>query len=320
VNAPIAGTVATREVSVGQSLQDAGGKLMTITNDSQLFATANIYEKDLGMIRDGQGIRVKVASLPDQTFEGRITKIGTSVQGETRSVPVQAALDNADGLLKPGMFAELEVITDKTTSALLAVPASAVVDANGKKLVYVQNGDAFQAAEVTLGQTDGDLVEVKAGLFAGDMVVTKRATQLYAQSLRGGTEKKEEDEHKDEAPAKNKATNIPFWLLIAGGLATAGVGAFGARKFWLSRKNPSLTTTIVVNNYETDDMSEDIDLEQSDGEHDHPEPKEESVFPYKPAIISTDVNSHHLLPPAAEVSKKDIYSSSQSKRKPPAQD
>ncbi len=70
-------------------------------------------------------------------------------------------------------------------SRLLAIPSSAVVDANGKKLVYVQNGDAFQPVEVTLGQTSGDMVEVKTGLFEGDLAVTQRAPQLYAQSLRG---------------------------------------------------------------------------------------------------------------------------------------
>jgi membrane fusion protein, heavy metal efflux system len=226
ITAPISGTVASRDVSIGQSLQDAGGKLMTIINDGRIFATANIYEKDLGSVKNGQQIRVKVAALPNQSFEGRITQIGTSVQGETRVVPVQAEISNPSGLLKPGMFAELEVITAKTAASLLAIPASAVVDANGKKVVYVQNGNAFQAAEVTFGRTSGDMVEVKTGLFAGDMVVTQRGTQLYAQSLRGGSGQPAADEHKDEAaPAKSNGLVIPPWLLPVGGslvLVTGG--------------------------------------------------------------------------------------------------
>ncbi len=232
ITAPIAGTVASRDVSVGQSLQDAGGKLMTIINDGRIFATANIYEKDLGLVKNGQQIRVKVAALPNQSFEGRITQIGTSVQGETRVVPVQAEISNPSGLLKPGMFAELEVITDKTAASLLAIPATAVVDANGKKVVYVQNGNAFQAAEVTLGRTSGDMVEVKTGLFAGDMVVTQRGTQLYAQSLRGGGEKAGADEHQDEAaPAKSNGLVIPPWLLpVGGGVILLTGGALLLRK------------------------------------------------------------------------------------------
>lgn len=68
---------------------------------------------------------MKIASLPDRNFEGRITRIGTLVDGSTRVVPVQAELNNPGGELKPGLFAELEVITNRTANAILAlVPPS----------------------------------------------------------------------------------------------------------------------------------------------------------------------------------------------------
>jgi cobalt-zinc-cadmium efflux system membrane fusion protein len=239
VTAPISGTVADREVTLGQAFEDAGGKLMTIVNDSRVFATANIYEKDLDKVKTGQraitqGVApraiAKVASLPNRTFSGRIAVIGAMVEGETRVVPVKAELDNPDGALKPGMFAELEVLTDRTATAILAIPSSAVVDANGKKLIYVQNGNAFQPVEVTLGQTSGDMVEVKTGLFEGDLVVTQRAPQLYAQSLRGGSKK---PETKDAAPAPSQATHsskigsqLPWWLVATGGGVAIAVGSF----------------------------------------------------------------------------------------------
>jgi len=237
VTAPISGTVVTREVTLGQAFEDAGGKLMTIVNDSQVFATANIYEKDLDKVKTGQRAIAKVASLPNRTFSGRIAVIGSVVEGETRVVPVKAELDNPDGVLKPGMFAELEVLTDQTATAILAIPSSAVVDANGKKLIYVQNGNAFQPVEVTLGQTSGDMVEVKTGLFEGDLVVTQRAPQLYAQSLRGGSKKPEAH---GAAPAPSQATNssksssqLPWWLVIPAG---GGVAAIAVGSFWLGRR------------------------------------------------------------------------------------
>jgi cobalt-zinc-cadmium efflux system membrane fusion protein len=240
VTAPISGTVSDREVTLGQTFQDAGGKLMTIVNDSRVFASANIYEKDLDKVKTGQRAIAKVASLPNRTFSGRIAVIGSVVEGETRVVPVKAELDNPDGALKPGMFAELEVLTDRTPTAILAIPSSAVVDANGKKLVYVQNGNAFQPVEVTLGQTSGDMVEVKTGLFEGDLVVTQRATQLYAQSLRGGSKK---PEAQGTAPAPSQATNssksssqLPWWLVIPAG---GGVAAIAVGSFWLGRRTKS---------------------------------------------------------------------------------
>jgi membrane fusion protein, heavy metal efflux system len=189
-------------------------------------------------VKNGQKILLKVAALPNQSFEGRITQIGTSVQGETRVVPVQAEINNLNGSLKPGMFADLEVITNRTAASILAIPTSAIVDANGKKVVYVQNGKAFQAADVTFGRTTGDLVEVKTGLFSGDMVVTQRGTQLYAQSLRGGSEKPEAeggDKHEEEAPAKGNNAGFP-WLFGLGGGSVLAIGTFAAGSFWGSRK------------------------------------------------------------------------------------
>jgi cobalt-zinc-cadmium efflux system membrane fusion protein len=236
VTAPISGRVSDREVTLGQAFQDAGGKLMTIVNDRQVWVTANIYEKDLDRIKNGQQVRAKVASVSDRTFIGKIAVIGSVVEGDTRIVPVKAQLNNSNGTLKPGMFAELEVMTSKADTATTVIPTSAIVEADGKKLVYLQNGDAFQPVEVTLGQTSGDLVEVKTGLFEGDLIVTQRAPQLYAQSLRGGgskapVEKKETPAVKEE---KTGNSNIPDWLIKLGGLGLVGGAAFSAGAIWAS--------------------------------------------------------------------------------------
>lgn len=236
VTSPISGKVADREVTLGQSFEDAGGKLMTIINDSRVFATANIYEKDLNQVKSGQQVRVKVASIPNRTFVGRITRIGSVVEGETRVVPVQAELENSGGVLKPGMFAELEVVTNQASSAILAIKSAAVVEANGKKQVYVQNGNAYQPVEVTLGRTSGDMVEVKTGLFEDDLIVTVRSPQLYAQSLRGDTKPKI-DEH-PETPIQTTKEPAPLWLLGAGAALTAI--AFIAGAFWSSRRTNQL--------------------------------------------------------------------------------
>ncbi|MBE9003831.1 efflux RND transporter periplasmic adaptor subunit [Fortiea sp. LEGE XX443] len=256
VTSPISGKVADREVTIGQSFEDAGGKLMTIVNDSRVFATANIYEKDLGKVGTGQPLRMKVASVPNQTFTGRITRIGSVVAGETRVVPVQAEINNARGQLKPGMFAELEVLTDQKSPAILAIPSSAVVDANNKKLVYVQNGKAFQSVEVELGQTSGDLIEIKSGLFEGDSVVTQRAPQLYAQSLKGGSKEEHNEEghsHSQETEAKPSSLPIPLWLLGAGGGLGIAIVAFMGGSFWSSRRIRSgLVPVSDAFNYETE--------------------------------------------------------------------
>ncbi|MBF2095835.1 MAG: efflux RND transporter periplasmic adaptor subunit [Synechococcales cyanobacterium K44_A2020_017] len=241
IRAPIAGTIADRNVTLGQSAQDAGAVLMTIVDNRTVLATANIHEKDLSQVSPGQRVRITVSSLPDQIFAGQITTVGSVVDGETRVVPMQAELDNADGTLKPGMFASLEVLTESTPEAVMSIPQSAVVEANGQPLVFVRNGNAFEPVDVALGRTAGDQVEVLSGLFEGDEVVTQRANQLYAQSLRGeGTEAAEETAVPVEAVA---TAGIPWWAMGLGSGAIA-VTTFAAGIWWAKRQRPNYALAI----------------------------------------------------------------------------
>lgn len=239
VVAPIAGTVADREITPGESVNSAEKPLMSILNDSSVFATANIYEKDLNQIKTGQAVSVKITSLPNRTFNGKISLIGSIVGGETRVVSVKAELNNIEGELKPGMFAELDILTDKTATDVLVIPAAALVEANGKKTVYVQNGNAFQSVEVELGQTSGDLVEVKSGLFEGDLIVTQRAPQLYAQSLRGGSKPSKTEDKKEVTPKVTEVSfnslPVPLWAGIGGGVAIASL-TFAIGVWWGNRR------------------------------------------------------------------------------------
>jgi cobalt-zinc-cadmium efflux system membrane fusion protein len=116
------------------------------------------------------------------------------------------------------MFAELEVLTDETSAPILTIPSSAVVEANNIKQVYIKNGNAYQPVEVTLSQTSGDMVEVKTGLFEGDLIVTQRAPQLYAQTLRSGNPTTTpEQEHTPVITT----SSLPPWLIGISGSAIA---------------------------------------------------------------------------------------------------
>lgn len=238
VVAPIAGTVADRETTVGESAKDPGKKIMTIVNGAGVQASGNVFEKDLSQIKVDQSVRVKVNGLSDRTFSGRISVIGTAVSSETRVVPIKVELDNIDGALKPGMFAEIEVLTDQTPVAVLAIPKSAIVETNDKKkIVFVQNGKSFQSTDVTLGRESGDLIEVTNGLLDGDQIVTQRAPQLYTQSLRGDTKPEAAGKPEEEATARRfNVLALPWWAsLIAGGAIVSGT--FWAGTAWSSRRN-----------------------------------------------------------------------------------
>jgi cobalt-zinc-cadmium efflux system membrane fusion protein len=229
IRSPISGRVADREVTLGQSFQDAGEKLMTVVNDDRVFAVANIYEKDLARVKIGQSVRVKVNGFPERTFRGTIGTIGSGVRGDSRVVPVRAEIQNPRDELKPGMFADLEILTGDNARQAIAIPATAIVEANTRNLVYVKNGNTYQAIEVTLGETVGDLVEIRSGLFTGDEVVTRRAPQLYAQALKGSGEENRGDEPKAEPPGENApiaSSPLSIWWLPVGGVLAVGM-------FWL---------------------------------------------------------------------------------------
>ncbi len=230
IKAPIAGIVSDLDLSIGESSQDAGRKVLSIVNQSTVQLTANIFEKDLDKIKIGQRIQAKVASVPNRIFTGELNLINTTVSGENRVVPVKAAIENPNEVLKPGMFAELEVLTDRTPVAVLVIPKSAIVSTNDKKkIVFVQNGNAFQSTEVTLGRESGEFIEVKDGLLDGDKVVTQRAPQLYAQSLRGVVA---DGNHSPDSPKNSPSATLPWQTILVAGGTLVGLAGLGAGLFW----------------------------------------------------------------------------------------
>ena len=230
IKAPIAGVVSDLDLSVGESSQDAGRKVLSIVNQSTVQLTANIFEKDLDKIKIGQRIQAKVASVPNRVFTGELNLINPTVSGENRVVPVKAAIENPNEVLKPGMFAELEVLTDRTPVAVLVIPKSAIVSTNDKKkIVFVQNGNAFQSTEVTLGRESGEFIEVKDGVLDGDQVVTQRAPQLYAQSLRGVVA---DGNHSPDSPKTSPSAASPWQNILVAGGTLIGLAGLGAGLFW----------------------------------------------------------------------------------------
>jgi membrane fusion protein, heavy metal efflux system len=253
IKSPIEGTVADQEITIGQSVADAGSKLMTITDDRQVLATANIYERDLGKVHVGQQVNVQVAAASDQYFEGQIIRLGTAVDSQSRVVPVQAALDNVNGSLRAGMFAEIKLATDQQTVSVVVIPSTAIIETDQEKLVYVQSGSGYQPVTVTLGQTIGNLVAVKTGLFVGDLVVSQRASQLYAQSLKS----KPADEHSEiQPPTKNQ---IPPYFLL-GGITAAVLLAGGTFWFAQYRKKATTSSTEIIDPHETFKQTDQEDL------------------------------------------------------------
>ena len=177
VRAPFAGAVIERLVSPGEAVT-LGAPLLVVSDLSHVWITAEVPEADLHRLSAPEPVEFSVTAWPDEVFGATLTTIGDVINPATRRVTVRAEADNADGRLKPEMFANLTVASG-VPRALLVVPAEAVQELAGEPVVFVEAGPGeFRRRRVAIGATfDGD-IEIREGLTAGELVATEGAFLL----------------------------------------------------------------------------------------------------------------------------------------------
>lgn len=179
---PFAGTVIEKHAILGE-LAQPDKALYTVADLSKLWIEANLFEKDLGRVRAGADAVVTVAAYPGEAFLGRLTYIAAVVDKETRTVQARVEVANPDGRLKPEMFATAAVRTGGRGKGLL-LPEEAVVLMQGQPTAFVEEHGGFEPRSVELGEKLHGRVVVKAGLAAGDKVVTAGTYALKARIMK----------------------------------------------------------------------------------------------------------------------------------------
>lgn len=184
VTSPIAGVVVERPVSLGQTVAPED-TMFVVMDTSKVWMIVDLYERDLAQAPIGRAVTAQVQAWPGRTFTGTIATIGAVVERRSRTVKARVVIDNADGALKPGMFAKVALGgTTAATRDVLSVPAAAV-QRNGDhgNLVFVPVGDhEFQAREVELRAMGTSFYEVITGLVAGEKVVTTGSFLLKSEA------------------------------------------------------------------------------------------------------------------------------------------
>ncbi|TAK98897.1 MAG: efflux RND transporter periplasmic adaptor subunit [Rhodospirillaceae bacterium] len=173
ITAPIAGRVLQRQVGLGQYIQSgAANPIYVIGNLSRVWLIANVRESDSGAMRVGQAVEVRVPAYPDRVFKASLTYVAPSIDPVTHRLPVRADIENADGALKPQMFASFSIMTGDDVNAP-AVPQSAIVyDGDTARVWVAQNDGSLGLRPIRTGRVAGGMVEVIDGLSAADKVVT----------------------------------------------------------------------------------------------------------------------------------------------------
>lgn len=186
LRAPLSGTIVDVHVVQGKQV-DGGEPLYRIINTSSLWVRANVASTEMGKLTRPHRAWLQLAGV-DELFEvnernGRLVSVGTTIDPETRTFPVIFEVENPAGNLRVGMFGEVSIATGREKRSLV-VPESALIEEEGRYSVYVHvEGEAFVKRDVTLGERNGENIEILAGISEGERVVTVGAYQVRLASL-----------------------------------------------------------------------------------------------------------------------------------------
>lgn len=183
VTAPFAGTVIEKKVTLGE-LATPSVPMYAIADLSRLWIQANLPEATLAKVRLGANAKVTVLAYPGETFTGRVTHIGAMLDKDTRTIAARIEVANADGRLKPEMFATATIEAAGDKREAIALPDAAIVLLEGQPTVFVFEHGAYEARQVEPGERLDGRTVLKSGVKAGDQVVTAGAYALKARKLK----------------------------------------------------------------------------------------------------------------------------------------
>jgi membrane fusion protein, copper/silver efflux system len=170
IYAPRSGTVIERNIADGSAAR-MGQTLLTIADLSTVWVEADVYEADLQLVSAGMQAAIRLPYLPGQQYTATVDYVYPYLETVSRTGRVRLSLDNADGALKPAMYAEVSLLAD--LGHRLSVPEEAVIVAGKSRVVFVDLGSGrLKPVRVNVGRRAGGYVEVQDGLSLGDVVVT----------------------------------------------------------------------------------------------------------------------------------------------------
>ncbi|MHB0970192.1 MAG: efflux RND transporter periplasmic adaptor subunit [Thermoanaerobaculia bacterium] len=177
VRATMDGVIASRTVNPGDFIENMGSPrpMFRIVDNSRLEIDVDVPSSLISRVRLGQTLTFATDAVPGKTFEGTVRFINPAADESSRTVKVNALVDNPDDLLKSGFFVKGAILTGER-SGVLRIPRTALLTwdpVSGAGAVYVVNGDRAQRRDVTTGAADGDMLEVLSGLAANEAVVSR---------------------------------------------------------------------------------------------------------------------------------------------------
>jgi membrane fusion protein, copper/silver efflux system len=159
-----------------------GETVLTLADLSRVWLVANVSSLESGQVQLGQAARFSSRALPGRSFEGKVTFLAPTIDAASRTLGVRIVLDNADGVLRPALFGDVELV-DADAEEVLAVRRTAVLDSGRRQIVFVETSEGrFTPREVQVGVISGEWIEVTSGLNDGERVVVAANFLIDAES------------------------------------------------------------------------------------------------------------------------------------------
>jgi RND family efflux transporter MFP subunit len=172
IMAPFKGVISKKWVSQNEFVS-IGSPLMTLVDPERLYIYATIDEVDVKNLKPGQKVKILIDAFPDQVFSGVLKRISPIVIGakqETRTFDIWVYFEGIMPAVKPGMSADIEVITDYLPD-VLAVPTGALMEKEGKKMIYTVEEGRVTLRAVEIGLSNWNDTEIMKGLKEGEIIV-----------------------------------------------------------------------------------------------------------------------------------------------------
>jgi len=178
---PVSGIVMEKKAVQGMRFMP-GEMLYQVADLSAVWVVADVFEQDISLVKTGAKARIAINAYPDKEFNGTVTYVYPTLKPETRTVQVRVELANPGLLLKPAMFAQVEVLVS-ARAKVVTVPLSAVIDSGTRQIVLLSLGDGrFEPQTVKLGSRSDSHVEVLEGIKEGELVVVAANFLIDAES------------------------------------------------------------------------------------------------------------------------------------------
>ncbi|MBF0427747.1 MAG: efflux RND transporter periplasmic adaptor subunit [Magnetococcales bacterium] len=182
IPSPVSGVILEKTAIQGMRFMP-GDMLYRIADLSTVWVVADVFEQDMGMVKEGQSAEVTLNAIPGKVFQGKVAFVYPTLNAETRTIKVRIEMANPNGALRPALYATVQLAAPTDGGTLLTIPDSALLDSGSRQVVLVERGEGlYEPRPVRIGSKGSGYVEILDGLKEREKVVVRANFLIDAEA------------------------------------------------------------------------------------------------------------------------------------------